>query len=179
MTANSHQFGFTTSHTTRLPREGEIHTIHYNFVTLDEMQQLIQKGTFLEHAQVHGNIYGTSWDSLWQVQHRGLRCLLDIDVQGVKRIKLLQQQHHSLEETKRFSPKYIFIAPPSMDLLEQRLIGRGTEDEESLRRRTKNAREEVEYGLQKGNFDYVLVNDDLDKACAEFEAAVKAMYGLR
>jgi guanylate kinase len=188
MTSNSHQFGFTTSHTTRLPREGEIHTVHYNFVTANEMQQLIQKGAFLEHAQVHGNVYGTSWDSLWQVQHRGLRCLLDIDVQGVKRIKSLQQQQQleqqleqqSPEATKTsFSPKYIFIAPPSLDLLEQRLISRGTEDEDSLKRRTKNAREEVEYGLQKGNFDYVLVNDDLDKACAEFDAVVKEMYALR
>jgi guanylate kinase len=183
MTSNSHQFGFTTSHTTRLPRPGEIHAVHYNFVTANEMQQLIQTGTFLEHAVVHGSFYGTSWDSLWQVQHQGLRCLLDIDVQGVKRIKALQQQQQkqqqSSEENKWFSPKYIFIAPPSLDLLEQRLIARGTEDAESLAQRTQNAREEVEYGLQQGNFDYVLVNDDLDKACSEFEAVVKAMYGLR
>ena len=140
------------------------------------MKQLIEDGAFLEHAEVHGNLYGTSWDALRQVQSLGLRCLLDIDVQGVRRIKSLQNQ--SSQVSKWFNPKYIFIAPPSLDLLEQRLIGRGTEDNESLIRRTQNAREEVEYGLQRGNFDYVLVNDDLDKACVEFEAVVKAMYGL-
>jgi guanylate kinase len=108
---------------------------------------------------------------------------LDIDVQGVKRVKSLEHTNNELgtgemASKRKFRPKYVFIAPPSMDLLLERLKGRGTESEESLRTRTKNAKEEVEYGLQKGVFDYVVVNDDLDAACEEFERIVKEMYGL-
>ncbi|CAB9517231.1 Guanylate kinase [Seminavis robusta] len=181
MSRNNQQFGFTTSHTTRNPREGEIDTVHYNFVSHQEMETLIDMGKFLEHAQVHGNYYGTSWDSILKLQKEGLRCLLDIDVQGVKRIRSLEFAQKELASatptTIQFQPKYVFVAPPSMELLEQRLIARGTEDEESLKRRTKNAKEELEYGMQEGNFDYVLVNDDLDKACEQFEAIVKELYG--
>lgn len=179
----SNNFGFTTSHTTRSPREGEVDGIHYNFVEYDDMKRLIEMGKFLEHAEVHGNFYGTSWDSLWKVQNEGRRCLLDIDVQGVKRAKSLEHTNNELNtgdmaSSRQFKPKYVFIAPPSMELLEQRLIGRGTEDAESLKRRTQNAREEVEYGMQEGMFDHVLVNDDLDVAVKEFERLVKDLYGL-
>lgn len=204
----SNNFGFTTSHTTRSPREGEVDGIHYNFVEYDDMKRLIEMGKFLEHAEVHGNcecylrydlvastgahilllldcssVYGTSWDSLWKVQNEGRRCLLDIDVQGVKRAKSLEHTNNELNtgdmaSSRQFKPKYVFIAPPSMELLEQRLIGRGTEDAESLKRRTQNAREEVEYGMQEGMFDHVLVNDDLDVAVKEFERLVKDLYGL-
>lgn len=129
------------------------------------------------------SVYGTSWDSLWNVQEGGKRCLLDIDVQGVKRVKSLEHTNNELEtgetaSTRPFRPKYIFIAPPSMDLLEQRLIGRGTESEESLKTRTQNAREELEFGLKDGVFDVVVVNDDLEKAVKEFGSAVKDLYDL-
>ena len=185
MKNNGHQFGFTTSHTTRQPREGEIDTVHYNFVDYDYMKRLIEMGKFVEHAEVHNNLYGTSWDSLWKVQQEGRKCLLDIDVQGVKRVKSLEHTNKELasdEDSRpsspRFQPKYVFVAPPSMDVLEKRLVGRGTETPESLERRTKNAREEVDFGMREGNFDYILVNNDLDSACQEFEAAVRELYGI-
>jgi guanylate kinase len=86
------KFGFTVSHTTRLPRPGEENGVHYHFSTLETMRREINDGRFLEHAEVHGNLYGTSWTSMKHVQLYGKRCLLDIDVQGVRRLKGLENQ---------------------------------------------------------------------------------------
>jgi guanylate kinase len=164
------QFQFSVSHSTRSPRPGEIDGIHYHFVNLDAMKLAIKRGEFLEHAEVHGNYYGTSWQSLRDVQNTGKRCLLDIDVQGVKNIKRM--------ESDKMKPRYVFIAPPSLEVLQERLVGRGTESTESLARRTANARMEMDYGLEKGNFDVVVVNSDLDQACWEFATVVREMYDL-
>lgn len=163
-------FGFTVSHTTRDPRVGEVDGIHYHFVDIEDMRRKLSKGAFLEHAEVHGNIYGTSWSSLRDVQKQGKHCLLDIDVQGVQRVKTI--------ETDILKPKYLFIAPPSLEILEKRLVSRGTESPASLARRTQNAREEVEYGAQDGNFDAIVVNDSLEQAVENFAAAVRELYGL-
>ena len=163
-------FQFSVSHTTRSPRPGEIDGIHYHFVNLEMMKQDITQGKFLEHADVHGNYYGTSWQSLRDVQNAGKRCLLDIDVQGVKNIKRM--------ESDTMKPRYVFISPPSLEVLQERLVGRGTESTESIARRTANARTEMHYGLEKGNFDVVVVNNDLDQACWEFAMVVREMYDL-
>jgi guanylate kinase len=163
-------FGFTVSHTTRAPREGEENGIHYHFVEMEHMKDEISQGKFLEYAEVHGNFYGTSWSSLRDVQKGGKRCLLDIDVQGVHNIKTM--------ESDILKPKYVFISPPSLEDLEKRLIGRGTESAESLARRTANARKELEYGTQGDNFDAIVVNNDLDVACLEFSDVVKKIYDL-
>ena len=163
-----HHFGFTVSHTTRSPRPGEIHGVHYHFCSKERMQRDIANGLFLEHAEVHGNYYGTSWNSLQQVQLTGKRCLLDIDVQGVKNLKAC--------EAPTLKPKYLFIAPPSLECLQTRLAKRGTESAESLARRTANAREEMEYGRIAGAFDRTIVNDDLEQACRDFAAAINSMY---
>jgi guanylate kinase len=163
-------FVFSVSHTTRSPRPGEEDGVHYHFVEMNQMKQAIADGEFLEHAEVHGNFYGTSYSSLRHVQELGKRCLLDIDVQGVKNIKTM--------ESDVLKPKYVFISPPSLDVLEERLVGRGTETAESIARRTANARRELEYGSQDDNFDAVVVNNDLDEACAEFSRVVKDMYEL-
>jgi guanylate kinase len=164
------RFEFTVSHTTRAPREGEEHGIHYHFCPLESMTQNIEDGAFLEYAEVHGNFYGTSWSSLRDVQNGGKRCLLDIDVQGVQTIKR--------QESAMLQPKYIFISPPSLKELEERLIGRGTESAESLARRTANAREEMEYGMQEDNFDAVVVNANLEYAVRDFAHAIKKLYQL-
>jgi len=164
------QFQFSVSHTTRSPRPGEIDGIHYHFVNLEMMKQGITQGKFLEHAEVHGNYYGTSWQSLRDVQNAGKRCLLDIDVQGVKNIKRM--------ESDTMKPRYVFISPPSLEVLQERLVGRGTESTESIARRTANARTEMNYGLEIGNFDVVVVNNDLDQACWEFATVVREMYDL-
>ena len=163
-----HRFGFTVSHTTRSPRPGEVHGVQYHFCSKERMQQDIDNGLFLEYAQVHGNYYGTSWKSLQQVQLTGKRCLLDIDVQGVKNLKA--------REAPPLKPKYLFIAPPSLECLEARLTGRGTESAESLARRTANAKEEMEYGQILGAFDCTIINDDLERACQDFAAAIDSMY---
>jgi guanylate kinase len=162
------RFGFTVSHTTRPPRPGEEEGIHYHFSSHDAMRLEIDAGLFLEHAEVHGNLYGTSWSSMRNVQTSGKRCLLDIDVQGVRRLKTLQ--------SPTLMPTYIFIAPPSLDALEKRLEDRGTESAESLARRTQNARMEMEYGLEEGNFDFIVVNDDLDKATLKFSNVIAQIY---
>ncbi|KAI2504691.1 guanylate kinase-like protein [Fragilaria crotonensis] len=147
MADHDRSFGFTVSHTTRNPRPGEIDGIHYHFVSRDEMEKDIRRqNLFLEHAEVHGNLYGTSWKALHDVQNQGRRCLLDIDVQGVQALK--KQTVYSGSE---WQPRFVFIAPPSMELLAKRLSLRGTEDEASLRRRTAMAKTEMDYGLQEGN----------------------------
>ena len=180
-------FGFTVSHTTRQPRPGEIDGVHYHFVSsLDKMKRDIDDGLFLEHAQVHGNYYGTSWKAIQDVQLSGQdqRCLLDIDVQGVKRVKAMSSAMHqnasaddkNIMSSFKLQPRYLFIAPPSLEVLEQRLIGRGTETPEALARRTANARAEVEYGQKKGEFDAIVINEDLDQAVTDFADVVQKLY---
>ncbi|KAL7525882.1 hypothetical protein ACHAXR_001200 [Thalassiosira sp. AJA248-18] len=152
------QFGFSVSHTTRKPREGEQDGVHYNFSTVDAIKKEIDDGKFVEYANVHGNYYGTSVAAVESVQKQGKICILDIDVQGVRNVK-----------KSTLDAIYIFIAPPSMKELEQRLRGRGTETEEAVVKRLKNAKDELDYGTA-ANFDRVFTNDDLDKT---FEALVK------
>eukprot|EP00980_Cylindrotheca_fusiformis_P029269 scaffold22788_cov215-Cylindrotheca_fusiformis.AAC.1 len=137
------------------------------------MEHQIRNGAFLEYAQVHGNLYGTSLQSLRDVQETGKRCLLDIDVAGVRSIKDASSSSFRL----RLEPKYIFIAPPSLDSLKERLIGRATESPESLERRTANAKSELEYGTLE-NFDAIVVNNDLDVACQDFQKAIEQLYDL-
>jgi guanylate kinase len=109
----SNLFGFSVSHTTRLPRPGEVHGDHYYFITLEEMQQQIMDGKFVEYAQVHGNLYGTSKQAAADFQRKKKITILSIDRQGVISVKESQ-----------LPAKFIFIAPPSMDTLEERLRGR-------------------------------------------------------
>ena len=142
-----------------MQREGEQDGVHYNFTTTDIIKKEIDDGKFVEYADVHGNYYGTSVAAVESVQKQGKICILDIDVQGVRNVK-----------TSTLDAIYIFIAPPSMEELEKRLRGRGTETEEAVVKRLNNATEEVDYGTGEGNFDRVLKNDDLEKT---FEALVE------
>jgi len=199
-------FGFSVSHTTRQPRPGEVDGEHYHFVTHEFMRDKIESGSFfIEHAEVHGNIYGTSFQSISDASNtcdNGIsqQCLLDIDVEGVRSIKEFQSKQQIMKENEpilgkdrstqqyltisnestdtlpELDAKFIFIAPPSVDVLRERLLGRGTETPETLERRFQNAKAELEYGMEPGNFDAIVVNDDLSKACAEFEKTVARMY---
>ena len=153
------QFGFSVSHTTRKPREGEQDGVHYNFTTVESIEKEIADGKFVESANVHGNYYGTSVAAVETVQKQGKICILDIDVQGVQNVK-----------KSTLDAIYLFVAPPSMEELEKRLRGRGTESEEAVVKRLKNAKDELDYGMGEGNFDRVFTNDDLDKT---FEALVE------
>lgn len=147
------KFGFSVSHTTRAPRPGEVNGTHYNFVDKATMEREIAEGKFLEHAHVHQNIYGTSFAAVRAVSRQGKICLLDIDVQGAEAVK-----------KSTLNAAYVFISPPSMDELERRLRGRGTEAEEAVLKRLENARTEMAKKDVPGFFDAVIVNDDLDKA---------------
>ncbi|CAN0031982.1 unnamed protein product, partial [Discosporangium mesarthrocarpum] len=138
------KFGFSCSHTTRGIREGEEDGVHYHFTNREAMEEAIGRGEFIEHAEargfVHGNLYGTSVAAVKDVAGKGKVCVLDIDMQGVRSVK------------KSFlSPKplYVFVAPPSLEVLEHRLRERGTEDEEAIQRRLDNSKMEVDYGYSE------------------------------
>jgi guanylate kinase len=140
---------FSISHTTRQPRANETNGKEYHFVSRPEFEQLIAEDAFLEWAEVHGNLYGTSKAEIERRRDdRGI--VFDIDHQGARQIKCSAPDAVA-----------VFILPPSMTVLEQRLRGRASEDEETVQRRFNAAKREIEhYGL----FDYVLVNEQLDEA---------------
>ncbi|XP_076031658.1 guanylate kinase-like isoform X2 [Oratosquilla oratoria] len=151
-------FGFSVSHTTRQPRPGEEHGKDYFFVNREEMDEAIENGEFIEHAVYSGNCYGTSKEAVEAVLESGRICILDIDTQGVKQVK-----------NTDLNPFYVFIKPPTIEDLEKRLQGRGTETEESMARRLKAAQEEIEYGETPDNFCIVIVNDEVDRAYEELK----------
>eukprot|EP01027_Heterolobosea_sp_BB2_P022408 GEZU01032990.1.p1 GENE.GEZU01032990.1~~GEZU01032990.1.p1 ORF type:complete len:195 (-),score=57.47 GEZU01032990.1:295-879(-) len=146
-------FGFSVSHTTRAPRPGEQDGVHYHFVSQEEMQKGINQGKFIEHAHVHGNYYGTSYDAVSAAIDAGKICVLDIDVQGARQVK-----------KSNLNALMVFINPPSYEELERRLRGRGTETEDKIIKRLANARGEMEAAKEPGLFDYVITNDDLEQA---------------
>ncbi len=166
------RFGFSCSHTTRGPRPGEEEGVDYKFTTRALMAAAIEAGLFLEHATVHGNLYGTSFEAVQKVQDAGKICVLDIDVQGVISVK----EAASRGKIYDLRPLYVFIAPPSLEILESRLRGRETETEEDVRQRTNNARKEVEYGATEGNFDKIVTNDDLETAYQDLKHYIEDMY---
>lgn len=159
--------------TTRDPRPGEVRGQSYHYVSHQEFEDLVQQGAFLEHAKFGGNRYGTTAKAVADVSTEGVkgadgstdarRAILDIDAQGVK---LIKANHPSL------NPIYIFISPPSFSELKKRLIGRGTESEESVTKRLTMASQEMEYARQKGAHDWIIVNDDLEKAYAKLKKAI-------
>ena len=145
-------FAFSVSHTTRKPRPGETNGKEYHFVTREEMMLAIKENQFLESAEFSGNLYGTSKNAVQSVLNSGKVCVLDIDIQGVKNLKKTD-----------LNPIYCFIKPPSLEDLEKRLRGRGTETEESLANRLRTAQVELEYEQNEKNaFDFSIVNDNLD-----------------
>ena len=146
-------FKFSVSHTTRKPRAGEVDGVSYHFVDQEIMPKLIEDDKFLEHATFSGNTYGTSKAAVQSIVEQGKICILDIDMQGVIQIKKTD-----------LNPLYVFIKPPSMEVLEKRLRGRKTENEENIQKRLSAAAAEIEYGEAKGNFDLIIVNDNIEVA---------------
>ncbi|KAF8403811.1 hypothetical protein HHK36_011917 [Tetracentron sinense] len=144
-------FGFSVSHTTRALRDKEKDGVHYHFTERSAMEKEIQEGKFLEYASVHGNLYGTSIEAVEMVSDAGKRCILDIDVQGARSVR-----------ASFLKAIFIFICPPSYEELEKRLRARGTETEEQIQKRLRNARAELEQGRSSGLFDHLLVNDDFE-----------------
>lgn len=152
---------FSISHTTRSPRPGEIDGKDYHFVDNDTFVGIRdrQPSGFLEWANVHGNMYGTSVEEVESHLQSGYDVILDIDVQGAAQVR------------GRANPVTIFIAPPSLSVLEQRLRGRGTEDETTLCRRLENARKELECVI---SYDFLIINDRLDEAVESLRSIIIA-----
>jgi len=145
------KFGFAVSHTTRGPRPGEVDGIAYHFSDMDTMKKMRADGLFIESNEVHGNMYGTSRETVQSVGAKGRVCILDIDVQGAKNIY----------EGGFFSEiKFIFIKPPSMEALEKRLRGRGTETEEKVLKRLANSTSEIEFADRVCFYNHKFVLND-------------------
>ena len=160
-------FGFSVSHTTRDPRPGEQDGVDYHFVTREQMQGDIDAGLFVEHAEVHGNLYGTSISAVQEVTKKGRVCLLDIDVQGAESVR-----RSALSKTCSF----VFFAPPTAAVLEQRLRGRGTETEERIQKRLAGSLREL--SIYEGNpdaWDLTLkwYNEQVEDAYQEFRSFLK------
>eukprot|EP00177_Eucheuma_denticulatum_P008559 GFKZ01015584.1.p1 GENE.GFKZ01015584.1~~GFKZ01015584.1.p1 ORF type:complete len:199 (+),score=54.38 GFKZ01015584.1:360-956(+) len=155
-------FGFSVSHTSRAPRPGEQDGVHYHFTSAEQILSDVAAGKFIEHAEVHGRHYGTSVSAVECVKKQGRICILDIDVQGCRAAR-----------KKELVAKYVFIAPPSMEELEKRLRGRGTEKEEMVVMRLANAKREMEAMEEVGLFDKVVVNDELNRAYEEIKDILK------
>jgi guanylate kinase len=150
----------SVSYTTRPPRPGETDGIDYHFVTAERFEALKDTGEFLEHAHVHGNWYATGATWLKRQVEAGQDVLLEIDWQGA-------------EQVRRLVPEsvHIFILPPSLALLRERLLRRGQDDAETIARRLNAAREEMRHC---GEFDYVIINQDFASAVDDLSAIVRA-----
>ena len=150
---------YSVSHTTRPPRPGEVHGKDYFFVTEKTFKEMIDADAWLEWARVHAHFYGTSKTFVKKQLEAGRNLLLDIDVQGARQIM-----------DSGLNPVTVFIMPPSLDVLRQRLESRGTDNADTIELRLANATEEI---ALKHLYQYVVVNDDLDTAagqlCAIFE----------
>jgi guanylate kinase len=151
---------FSISYTTRPPRPGEVNGVDYNFISKQEFQEHLERNEFLEYAMVHGNHYGTNRCSLEAATHEGKDLVLDIDVQGARQLKVAIPEAIS-----------IFVLPPSREVLEQRLRARSQDSEEVIQRRLRGAAEEVRNYTQ---YDYVLINRELEEASARLAAIVRA-----
>ena len=151
---------FSVSYTTRPPRGAERDGADYHFVDEAVFECMVREGRFLEHAEVHGNRYGTPRSVVEEAQARGVLALFDIDVQGGESIR------QQFPEAVR-----VLVLPPSMRALEDRLRSRKTDDDETIRRRLDAARREIE---RARSYEYWVVNDDLERASADLEAIVRA-----
>ena len=153
------ELGLTVSATTRSPRPGEVDGTSYYFMSEDEFDRRVERGEFLEWAWVHGHRYGTLHDEVRRVTGEGRSVVLEIDVQGGINVR-------------RVVPDavLVFIEPPSMEELERRLRGRGTEDEGSIETRLENARKEMGYAPR---YDVRIVNDELERACLELQEVIQ------
>lgn len=140
----------SVSHTTRRARPGEVDGVDYHFVTEREFEAMVRAGAFLEHAQVFDRYYGTSWEAVRSVLSRGHDVVLDIDWQGARLVRDAFAGTMSA-----------FILPPSVDALRSRLVGRGQDSAQTIDRRMRDARSELEH---YDEFDHVVINDDFDRA---------------
>ncbi|HXX81091.1 MAG TPA: guanylate kinase [Thermodesulfovibrionales bacterium] len=160
LTADMSNIRHSVSFTTRKSRRGEVNDLDYTFVNENEFQRMVEAGEFAEWARVHGNLYGTSRKRLEALRDEGLHVILDIDTQGAKEIR--SSYHDGI---------YIFILPPSLDDLKERLEKRMSNSAEEIVLRLKRAVEEIK---NYAWYDYVIINNKFDEALAEMKAIVVA-----
>jgi guanylate kinase len=151
---------FSVSHTTRAPRGAERDGVEYHFVDQAGFERLRETGGLLEWAEVHGNLYGTGTAEIERASAAGVDILLDLDVQGAAQVR-----------SRVKDAVTVFILPPSYEVLERRLRGRGQDDEATIRRRLAAAGREIDAFEQ---YDFAIVNDDLDACVEELKSIVRA-----
>jgi len=155
------EYYFSISTTTRQPREGEENGVDYYFVTHTEFEKGIKAGEFLEYATVHGNYYGTSLKPVNEALFQGKLVIFDIDVQGHRLVRAKMGDYVTSA----------FITPPTLKELEKRLYARATDDTSIIERRVENAKEEIN---AVGEFDFVIINDVIEEASAQFTTIANA-----
>lgn len=163
LVGDSDRYAFSVSATTRRPRGTERDGIDYHFLDREAFLAMVDRGELAEWAEVHGRLYGTPKAELDQASRRGTHAVLDIDVQGARQVKAAVP-----------GTKLIFVLPPSLEVLLERLQGRGTEEAEDIDRRLRSAVEELEAAEW---FDYVVVNDDLERCLEEVQDIVDGRRG--
>lgn len=158
------------SYTTRLPRDGEQNGVDYHFVSKEIFQGMIERGEFLEWAEVHGNRYGTSLNDIQLLLKNGLDIILDIDVQGARQVK------------KQLSVKndplavFVFILPPSLEACEQRIRNRGKDNHETILSRLENAKSEIKELVW---YDYLIINENIEDAFERLKSIIMAEKSRR
>lgn len=153
---------YSVSATTRVPREGEQEGINYFFKSVEEFKRMIEQDELIEWAQYVGNYYGTPRHFVEETLASGRDIILEIDVQGALQVK------------KRFPQGiFIFLVPPTLDELKNRIVGRGTETENSLNHRLGAANNELK---QVQHYDYVVINDEVEHACEKIQAIITAEH---
>ena len=156
---------YSVSYTTRAPRNGEVNGREYFFVDPNQFERMVAASEFLEWANVHGHLYGTARRQVTEEVMSGTDIVLEVDVQGAASVKSLGLDSVS-----------VFILPPSLETLRNRLIARGTDSAEQLAVRLRKAPEELS---QYATFDYVIVNDEVDRAAAQLAAIIVAERARR
>ena len=162
---------FSISCTTRAPRTGERDGVHYYFLSHEEFGRRVERGEFVEYAQVFANRYGTLKSEVLGRIRGGSSVILDIDVQGAMQIRRAAETDPELKR----STVFVFIGPPSVETLEKRLRGRATDSEEQITLRLENARRELSFWR---NYDYLVINGDLETAAAEMTGLFRS-FALR
>ena len=154
------QIKLSVSATTRKTRNGEVHGVNYFFIEKEEFAKMIENGEFLEYAQIYDNFYGTPKAAIIECLEKGQDVILEIEMQGARQIKEVYPEG-----------VFIFVLPPSLEELKSRIVGRGTETQEEIEKRFSCAFEEIN---QIVNYDYFIVNEDIEKSVSDVEAIICA-----
>jgi guanylate kinase len=161
---------YSVSSTTRAPREGEEDGVDYDFLSRAAFDEQVLQGAFLEHAEVHGNAYGTRIDTIQRFFGEGYSVLMDVDVQGAAWIRK-NLKKPGIDPVMQQAFVDVFLSPPSLESLRERLEGRGKDSREVIEHRLKNAADEM---AEAWHYQYQVVNDDLETALYELRAIYKA-----